>query len=430
MKIGSLFSGIGGLELGLERAGLGHVVWQCEIDPFCRDVLARHWPEAQRYGDITSLHAPSSVDVMCGGFPCQDVSLAGKNAGMENGTRSGLWAEYARIIGETRPKIVVIENVPGLLQRGLRRVLADLAGLGYDAEWAALSAADVGAPHLRRRIFIVATDPERIDVRQQPGWLERACRAHSPESIDDGEGGDAPDAESLHGRRDTDEPRAGGSEPPGSRSAGDAPDADRERELQPGRRFDPQWRRSSDGGWRPPVSPIRRVDARVSDRMDGDLDAKNSGQDGSKVVSGLRDVDGTQAIQRQTRGSGRIRAAAEVQPVVRQYESRSDRLGPYEESTDAQRRIVRDVRRDVMPGHAPLRSGQEEQRSEQSPDAMRKLSPDLALESSASWCVPRGSSIPSRNHGKRLKALGNAVVPQCAEVIGRAILDAIGDGHE
>jgi DNA (cytosine-5)-methyltransferase 1 len=180
ITIGSLFSGIGGFELGLERAGLGRVVWQAEIDPFCRAVLAKHWPDATRYSDVKGVgHGAAQVEVICGGFPCQDVSLAGKRGGLDGGTRSGLWGEYARVVEELHPKIVIIENVLGLRTLGLRRVLRDLADLGFDAEWCDLSAWDVGAPHLRRRLFIVATHPDRIDVREQPGWLERACRSQA-----------------------------------------------------------------------------------------------------------------------------------------------------------------------------------------------------------------------------------------------------------
>mgnify|MGYP001236533317 CR=1 FL=1 len=169
MKIGSLFSGIGGLELGLERSRLGSVSWQCEIDPFCQRVLARHWPHARRFEDVRTVDATApSVDVICGGFPCQDVSLAGKRGGLD-APRSGLWHEFARIIGELEPKIVIIENVLGLRTSGLPRVLADLADLGFDAEWADLAASDIGAPHQRRRMFIVATHSERVNVRLEPG---------------------------------------------------------------------------------------------------------------------------------------------------------------------------------------------------------------------------------------------------------------------
>ena len=161
LTVGSLFSGIGGLDLGLERAGM-EIKWQCEKDEYCQKVLKKHWPEAVLYDDITTINGRdlAPVDVLAGGFPCQDVSTAGKRAGIKEGTRSGLWAEYARLIGEIKPRWVIIENVPGLLSvdsgRGMGTVLYDLAVRGYDAEWDCISAASVGALHRRDRIFIVA----------------------------------------------------------------------------------------------------------------------------------------------------------------------------------------------------------------------------------------------------------------------------------
>lgn len=168
MRIGSLFSGIGGLELGLELATGGHTVWQVEADPFARAVLAKHWPGADRsVSDVREATAYNlaPVELICGGFPCQDVSNAGKRKGVLNGERSGLWAEFARIIRTLRPRFVVVENVAALRSRGLGVVLRDLAISGYDAEWGVLSAAGVGAPHLRKRLFIVAwRQPDSHDV--------------------------------------------------------------------------------------------------------------------------------------------------------------------------------------------------------------------------------------------------------------------------
>lgn len=156
MTIGSLFSGIGGLEIGLERAGLGPVIWQAESDAFCREQLEKHWPHAGRYHDVRFIdEAAPRVALICGGFPCQDVSVAGSGAGIE-GPRSGLWSEFARVVGLLRPEHVVVENVPALLGRGFERVLGDLAALGYDAIWDCIPAAAVGAPHRRDRIFVVA----------------------------------------------------------------------------------------------------------------------------------------------------------------------------------------------------------------------------------------------------------------------------------
>ena len=155
--IGSLFSGIGGLELGLEWSGLGPTKWQIEQDEFCNKVLAKHWPNATRHRDVREVGARNlePVDIICGGFPCQDISLAGKGAGL-NGARSGLWFEFARIIGELRPKFAILENVSAILNRGLGTVLGNMATLGYDAEWHCIPVSSIGAPHRRDRIFIVA----------------------------------------------------------------------------------------------------------------------------------------------------------------------------------------------------------------------------------------------------------------------------------
>ena len=183
VNVGSLFTGIGGFDLGLERAGM-RVVWQCEVDDYCRRVLAQHWPDVPCYRDVRDLRsagrqAVSPVDVLCGGFPCQDISVAGKGAGI-TGARSGLWAEYARLISELRPRYVIVENVPALLARGLDVVLGDLAAIGYDAEWDCLPASAFGAPHRRDRIWIVAypAHPDadrrrREELREpQPARLE------------------------------------------------------------------------------------------------------------------------------------------------------------------------------------------------------------------------------------------------------------------
>lgn len=155
LTFGSLFAGIGGLDLGLERAGL-ECRWQVEIDPFYREILERHWPEVPKYGDVRELSgsALEAVDVICGGFPCQPVSLAGRRKGEAD--PRWLWPEFARLVDEVRPRFVVVENVPGLRSLGGAEVIADLASLGYDAEWDSVSAASIGAPHIRERLFIVA----------------------------------------------------------------------------------------------------------------------------------------------------------------------------------------------------------------------------------------------------------------------------------
>jgi len=163
-----LFSGIGGFSLGLEATGYFETVGFCEIEPYPRAVIKKHWPDVPIYDDIKTLegHNLGSIDIICGGFPCQDISGAGKGAGI-NGPRSSLWYEYARLIGEVRPGWVIIENVSMLRTRGLDRVLWSLAEIGYDAEWYCIPATYVGAPHSRDRIWIIAY-PQR---NKQP-WKE------------------------------------------------------------------------------------------------------------------------------------------------------------------------------------------------------------------------------------------------------------------
>jgi DNA (cytosine-5)-methyltransferase 1 len=160
---GSLFSGIGGIDLGFEWAGID-TLWQVEIDPYCRNLLEMRFPNAARYEDVNKVgsHNLQPVDIISGGFPCQDISYAGKGAGID-GSRSGLWSQLHRVIGELRPRFALIENVPALLKRGLDRVLSDLADIGYDAEWQVISAKDVGAPHLRKRVWIVAYTQHSAD---------------------------------------------------------------------------------------------------------------------------------------------------------------------------------------------------------------------------------------------------------------------------
>jgi DNA (cytosine-5)-methyltransferase 1 len=151
-----LFAGIGGLDLGLERAGM-QCTWQVELNDYARRVLAKHWPDVARHRDVRECggHNLTPVDLICGGFPCQNISDAGHKAGI-GGEQSGLWAEYARIICELRPRYVLVENVAALIDRGIDRVLSDLAASGYDAEWEVLPACAFGAPHTRERLFIVA----------------------------------------------------------------------------------------------------------------------------------------------------------------------------------------------------------------------------------------------------------------------------------
>ena len=158
LTLGSMFAGIGGIELGFESTGRFETKWQIERDKYANQVLAKHWPSVDRWKDVKTF-PPRPVsdwgcDVIAGGFPCQDLSFAGKGAGLA-GKRSGLFYEVIRVAGIIRPRAIVLENVAALYVRGLDVVLGELAQIGYSAEWHCVSAASVGAPHRRDRVFIV-----------------------------------------------------------------------------------------------------------------------------------------------------------------------------------------------------------------------------------------------------------------------------------
>jgi DNA (cytosine-5)-methyltransferase 1 len=177
LRVLSLFAGIGGFDLGLERTGGFETVAFCEIDPFCQRVLAKHWPKVPCYDDVRTLTGERlaadgvAVDIICGGFPCQDVSIAGAREGLD-GERSGLWYDYRRLIGELRPRYVLVENVAELLGNGMGRVLGSLAEIGYDAEWYCIPASYLGAWHKRDRVWVVAY-PHEVS----------GCEGRSPQPI-------------------------------------------------------------------------------------------------------------------------------------------------------------------------------------------------------------------------------------------------------
>lgn len=285
-RIGSLFAGIGGLELGIERAIPGaSVAWQVEIDPFCRRVLERHWPQAVRHDDVCTFPTPTTerVDVICGGFPCQDLSVAGRGAGLD-GTRSGLFFEYVRVVRALRPRVVVMENVAALLARGLGRVLGELAACGYDAEWDCIPASAVGAPHQRDRLFIVAHAVGH-KLRPQQG-RRRGTRgtARASSSRDARSAGDAADADGdrCEGLSQRDQRTAGGEQAPRRRDADRcavdgkvsyADSAGRKEQHAPTvakeSRFDPRRAHPQRGEWGgEPPSAVRRVDDGISAGVD------------------------------------------------------------------------------------------------------------------------------------------------------------------
>lgn len=237
---GSLFAGIGGFDLGLERAGWT-CRWQVERDRFCLRVLAKHWPDVARYGGDIATVDPGGlepVDLICGGFPCQPVSVAGKR--LAQADERWLWPEFARFVRALRPRYVLVENVPGLLVRGLGDVVGDLAACGYDSEWDCIPAAAVGAPHIRDRVWIVGirrewipsgavSDAKRLTLRQQrqrDGEQRGESRATelgddgSPQPLADAEvvtersGLRADESQGQRGRRSRDRGGASSQQPP------------------------------------------------------------------------------------------------------------------------------------------------------------------------------------------------------------------------
>jgi DNA (cytosine-5)-methyltransferase 1 len=177
----SLFSDVGGLDLAVCAVTGGRLIAHVESDPAAARVLNRHWPDVPNLSDITAVDwtSLSVVDVVCGGFPCQDISTAGRGAGI-GGARSGLWTEMAAAVRALRPRLVFLENVAAILARGVDVVAADLAAVGYDLRWTCLRASDIGAPHRRDRWFAIAY-PQRSTSRESHGHAAIRGRARAPE---------------------------------------------------------------------------------------------------------------------------------------------------------------------------------------------------------------------------------------------------------
>ena len=177
LTVGSLFTGIGGIDLGLERAGMT-IKWQSEIDPYCTQILAKHWPTIPNLGDIKTIdwYNVEPVDVIAGGYPCQPFSYAGNRKGTDDDRH--LWPYFYDAIRILRPSYALLENVAGHVTLGFDRVLADLAAIGFDAEWSTVSACSVGAPHSRPRLFCLAYPTPNNEPHEMP---DTARRRHAPQ---------------------------------------------------------------------------------------------------------------------------------------------------------------------------------------------------------------------------------------------------------
>ena len=268
MSVGELFAGIGGIGLGFERAGF-EVGWQVEKDEYANRVLRKHWPNVRRWDDVCTFPPEPvddwRVDVIAGGFPCQDISNAGQRAGID-GERSGLWGEFARIVSVLRPRFVVVENVAALLIRGMGRVCGDLAACRYDAEWRVVPAGGpggVGAPHRRERVFIV-------------GYSSSSGREPARGGLCEG------NPEEQRKRRPTD----------ASNKSGDVPDAAGVRRRPPGRGKNAGPKRITT------VCPRDVPDADSDGRIENpDGESFEAGRDGPQKRSAVRVFAGRNTMQ-------------------------------------------------------------------------------------------------------------------------------------
>ena len=399
MRIGSLFSGYGGLDAAVVSVLGGDVAWHVEFDKAPSAALAHRFPGVPNYGDVTAVDwaAVEPVDVLTGGFPCQDLSHAGKRAGLRPGTRSGLWEHMAYAISELRPRLVVIENVRGLLSaeahsdvepcpwcvgdgsgdvlRALGAVLGDLAGLGYDAVWGGVRASDAGAAHGRFRVFIVA-HPEHADGVGCPrrGSVRDQARSRQPVHA----GVAAADADQ-----------------PGPQGAGEQAGSDTGRQT-PDTRGRPAARRR--GATPVHAEGVQQREPSVRRPVRAEL---GHGADARPVPVDLlpttRATDGTKGGPNQAGSSGDLMLPSAVQP---------ERFGPYQPAIDRWASVL------GRPAPAPTEPGAK---------GSQRLSPrfvEWLMGLDDGWVT----GVPGLSRAQQLKMLGNGVVPQQAELALRLLL--------
>lgn len=431
MRSGELFAGVGGLGMAVDEVFGSTPAWFAEFDAAPSRVLAYRYPQVPNHGDVTKLSNPEKVQILAGGFPCQDVSLAGRRRGMKDGTRSGLWSEYARIIDETRPDWVVIENVSGLLSadaavdlepcplcvgdnpghvlRALGAVLGDLAELGFDAEWISVRASDIGAPHKRLRIFILAWPSERTRLDEDApsnGW------AATPDT--DGrliESGGARSDQRRLSRSDgssarTDQslsllptPRTTDMNGPGSHGDGgaDLRTVVAEQLLptpvaQPSGNSPEEHLRKKPG--REVVTDLAIIAENGLIETGGRLHASSEGRPG-EVLPGVRDTARQEAIrERSPRGSGSVPAAEPLFQTMRGDEERRPAgHSPLASEPGSVEGSVRAVPSNDRPAHPSSRPGRNEQRAGEPSGALQVMSPETPLAGRPDISSRAGSGV-------------------------------------
>lgn len=391
MRVGSLFAGIGGFDLGLERAGM-EVRWQVENNSWCQRVLAKHWPNVTRYGDIKQVdwHTIEPVDLVCGGFPCQPFSLAGKRRGTEDDRY--LWPEVVRCLDAVRPTWFLGENVPGIIKVALDQVCADLEALGYTVQPVCIPACAVDAPHQRQRVWILA----HAGCAGLPRGGLRSGEAQTREIRDCGAADSREVVAHAH-----------------SQSTGRSAKSWRER-----------------GQWEPEPELGGSLNGlpRWLDRFTGGLSYAES----RRSIEALRDLWSphvSEALWRTVGGYGRVEQAAVLFAFVREYENGSDQARLLLACQKAFENGMRSLRREKGTPRASCRSKQSEQSTGEHPDVVQVV-PQLSPRNGetpwacASWedGIPRvASNVPHRVD--RLRGLGNAVVPQVVEALGRMMME-------
>ncbi len=448
-----LFSGIGGFSLGLESTGHYRTVAFCEIEQYPRAVLRKHWPKLPIYRDVRDVGADrlaadgiGRVDIVTGGFPCQDISLAGSRAGL-SGERSGLWSELFRVITEVRPTWAIIENVPGLRTLGADAVLADLAGAGYATWPLVVGAIHAGAPHRRQRVWVVAhSAAERC--REAGSWQSEPSNQNF-----------APNAAGLQSRREqsttkcndlrqeqgrAESRRKGAAELGDDGEGWDVADANRKRREDRRGQAAGRWPELiSDGQWnwhRAPEPVLCRSHDGLSGRMDGGgIDGQTSETGAAEALPAMRKGIGAEAVQRQIRGhdtfleSKVLRGAVHGQCLCARCAIQQGYVSL--EGSEIAWTKLRVLWGGEQFARASHRRQHYEQLTREHPDLMRQLSsypppPCSSCWTSGTWAdevppVITDDGLPcGMDRRQRLMALGNAVVPQIVAAIGRAILEA------
>lgn len=385
MSVGSLFCGIGGIDLGLERVGM-EVRWQVELDEFCNRVLAKHWADVVRFRDVREVgaHNLEPVELIAGGFPCQDISVAGKGAGLD-GERSGLWFEFLRVVRELRPTWVLAENVPALRTRGGDIVLAGLAEAGYSCWPLVVGARHVGAPHRRDRVWIVARRLGDTDRRDCDGGADLAQRCAEGRAA--AVGASAADVGHAAGAGRGPAWRAVDARESGAGALDVAARADQELGNTDARR-----RRRQDDAVRAGRHEPVGADAAVADREGGGWQDEGDGRIGGSGTG----RDGAQGPVGLAHGHGHGREGERRGGLL-------DGERPAQQH-DADGRY-----------RWPARPG-EQQHEWEEPRTI-----ELPVGGATSRLSER---LAGRHRRAALKALGNSVVPQVVELIGRAILAA------